>query len=336
MQSVTKNRLSDEQIQALVKANFGEDTQVGEIEELKGGMFNAAYRIARAGGEDDLILKVSVSPGTPLLSYEKDIMSTEVEVYRLLGEHTGVPAPKVLCHDFSKGMIDSSYFFMTPLHGETMDKVKKQIEPENLDAIKRQLGEYFAQIHTVRGAYFGYFTDDESRRYTTWKEAFTAMMGMILDDGRSLGVKLPYARIEKALEAKAPLLEEVTEPVLVNYDLWAGNIFLVKEGDAYQIEGIVDFERAFWGDPYADFAAAFFIDGDLWEDEVFWAGYTAVAGDKVISERDRVRLLMYRLYIYLIMVVETYRYGFLRARLQKLWSRNRAMKVLEGLESASI
>lgn len=332
MRSVTKNRLSNGQIRTLIKANFGSDAMVAQIEELKSGMFNTAYRIARTDGEEDFVLKVSVRPDAPLLSYEKDIMSTEVEVYRLLSEHTSVPTPKLLHSDLSKRLIGSDYFFMTALQGMPMDKVKCRIIPANLDGIKRQLGEYFAQIHTISGPYFGYFTEDESRQYSTWRKAFMAMVGMILSDGRNLGVKFPYGRIEKALDEKSALLEDITQPVLVNYDLWSGNIFLVGDGEIYQIEGIVDFERAFWGDPYADFAAAFFIDGDLWKDQVFWEGYTSIAGkDRVISERDRVRLLMYRMYIYLIMTVETYRYGFLRGKMQEIWSRSQALKCLEKL-----
>ena len=337
MRSVTKNRLTDEQILTLVKANFGEDSPIGQVEELKGGMFNAAYRIVRADGGDDLILKVSVKPGTPVLSYEKDIMATEVAVYELINDHTTIPAPKMLCHDFSRRLIDGDYFFMTALYGEPMDKVKRKISSANLDAIKRELGGYFAQVHTVKGTYYGYFTQDESRRYATWKEAFLGMVGMILDDGRRMGVRLPYDRIEKALGEKAGLLEDIHEPVLVDYDLWSGNIFLVSDGKDYSIEGMVDFERAFWGDPYADFAAAFFIDGDLWEDSVFWEGYTEIAGkDKVITEQDRVRLLMYRLYIYLIMAVEVFRYGFFFGKMQQIWARRQALKCLDKLETGSI
>ena len=41
------------------------------------------------------------------------------------------------------------------------------------------------------------------------------------------------------------VLDEVSEPALVHWDLWAGNVF-VKDG---KITGITDFERALWGDP---------------------------------------------------------------------------------------
>jgi len=80
-----------------------------------------------------------------------------------------------------------------------------------------------------------------------------------------------------------------------------------------------------------------FIAGDLWGDQAFWEGYTGSAGkDKVITERDRVRLLMYRLYIYLIMAVEVLRYGFFYGKGQQIYTRGQALKCLTELESIII
>jgi aminoglycoside phosphotransferase (APT) family kinase protein len=42
-------------------------------------------------------------------------------------------------------------------------------------------------------------------------------------------------------------LDEVTRPALIHFDLWPGNIFV----DGSRIVGLIDHERAFWGDPAA-------------------------------------------------------------------------------------
>jgi aminoglycoside phosphotransferase (APT) family kinase protein len=333
MKSKTKNLLSDEQITHLVKANFGEKTEVGKIEELKGGMFNSAYRIERITPDDPIILKVSVRPGTPVLSYEKDLMRTEVEVYRMISEQTSIPVPKILCADFSKRIIDSDYFFMTALKGEVMTGIQKKLSKENLSTIKKNLGNYFAQIHRIKGPYFGYFTTDPSRQFASWKEAFLSMNRDILNDGKAHGVSLPYTRIENALEKTSSLLDAIREPTLVDYDLWTGNIFLIKNGDSYQIEGIVDFERAFWGDPYADFPPIFMVSEDIWKDPFFWSSYSdASTTKKEVTGDDQVRITLYKMYIWLIMAVETYRYGFLYGLLQKIYAKRVAMKYLKQLE----
>ena len=111
MKSKTKNLLSEGEIKKLVKVNFGDSCEVSGIEELKGGMFNAIYLVrlvdgARNGsvgagrenrtkGLDKVVLKVGVIPGTTLLTYERDVMPTEVECYRLIREQTSVPVPEV-------------------------------------------------------------------------------------------------------------------------------------------------------------------------------------------------------------------------------------------------
>ncbi len=115
MKSKTKNHLSEEKIRELVKTNFGEECEVSSIKELTGGMFNAVYLIGRVREADEIILKVGVLPGSPLLSYEKDLMPTEVECINLIRENTKVPVPEVLAYDFSRTRIGSDYFFMTKI-----------------------------------------------------------------------------------------------------------------------------------------------------------------------------------------------------------------------------
>lgn len=334
MKSKTKNVLSKEKIIKLVKINFGKNTEVGEIAELKGGMFNSAYLIEIIGKQNKVILKVSSSPDAKLLSYESNIMKTEVQVYRIIEEQTSVPIPKILFHDFSKRAIDSDYFFMTVLKGEVMKNVIKKLTTEDLDEIKKELGRYFAQIHSIKGTYFGYFTDDKNLQFDTWKDAFLHMVHMILHDGKMHSINLPYDRIENVLIKNASYLDEITEPSLVDYDLWAGNVFLIKQGEKYHVEGIIDFERAFWGDPYADFVSSFMIINDIRRETIFWKSYiNTVQGEKVINNNDDVRLTMYRLYMGLIMTVETYRYGFIYGLFQKVYAKNIVMRCIKNLEN---
>jgi len=331
MKSLTKHRLSNAKIRELVRANFGDDEEIGEIRELKGGFFNSAYSIERLRENDKIVLKVSVAEGTRLLSYEKRTMDTEVEMYRLLAEKTTVPAPKVLACDFSKQRIPSHYFFMTLLEGVTMNHVK--LDSENAAAIQRELADIFSQIHRIKGAYFGYFTEDPACRFPTWRQAFLHMMGMILKDGKDHGIKLPYERYERILAKHVPLLDDITEPVLVDYDLHPGNIFLKKQGDRYVVEGIVDFERAFWGDPYADFPAAFLMVDDVRQNPGFWETYRGLSNiDHDLTNAEEIRSLLYRLYLFTIMQVEIYRFGFFYAKLQSTFSKMVADRCLDKLE----
>jgi aminoglycoside phosphotransferase (APT) family kinase protein len=335
MKSRTKHHLTSAQITTLVEANFNNRLTVGGIEELKGGMFNSAYRIELVGTQDPLILKVSFGPSTPILTYEKEMMRTEVAVHKLVEAHTTVPVPKLLKADLTRSLVDSNYFFMTELRGQVMSKLKRQLSAANLEGIKRALADYLAQIHTIKGSYFGYFSDDPGRQYPSWREAFLQMVQDILNDGKAHKVRLPYDRIELILGRAAPLLEAVREPALVDFDLWPGNIFLEKVDGTYQIEGIVDFERAFWGDPYADFATMFFPTGDLWSEPAFWEVYLEVRGTRTeLTDEAETRIQLYKMYIFLIMAVETYRYGFFYSRLQRKYAMDQLQKSLAALESS--
>lgn len=331
MKSRTKNRLSEEKIRELVRIHFGRECETGEITELTGGMFNAIYRIERKNEKDAVILKVGVIPDTTLLTYERDIMPVEVECYRMIREQTTVPVPEVLAYDFSKRYIESNYFFMTELKGEPFSKVMKKMGQENADRIREELAGYLYQIHGVKGKYFGYFTKDERRQYSTWKEAFFHMFRQILADGREHRVKLPYARIMAALQRHDGSLEDVREPSLVEYDCHEGNIFVKKTGNSYTIEGILDFERAFWGDPIADFPTAFVFTDDIRKETAFLNAYLRVSGRNAYTETDAVKYQLYRMYILTIMAAETFRYGFLYGKLQGMWAKWQLRKCLRIL-----
>ena len=331
MKSRTKNRLSEEKIRELVRIHFGRECETGEITELTGGMFNAIYRIERKNEKDAVILKVGVIPDTTLLTYERDIMPVEVECYRMIREQTTVPVPEVLAYDFSKRYIESNYFFMTELKGEPFSKVMKKMGQENADRIREELAGYLYQIHGIKGKYFGYFTKDERRQYSTWQEAFFHMFRQVLADGREHRVKLPYARIMAALQRHDGSLEDVREPSLVEYDCHEGNIFVKKTGNSYTIEGILDFERAFWGDPIADFPTAFVFTDDIRKETAFLNAYLRVSGRNAYTETDAVKYQLYRMYILTIMAAETFRYGFLYGKLQGMWAKWQLRKCLRIL-----
>lgn len=331
MKSKTKNRLSENKIKELVRIHFGRECETGEITELTGGMFNAIYRIERKNEKDAVILKVGVIPDTTLLTYERDIMPVEVECYRMIREQTTVPVPEVLAYDFSKRYIESNYFFMTELKGEPFSKVMKKMGQENADRIREELAGYLYQIHGVKGKYFGYFTKDERRQYSTWKAAFFHMFRQILADGREHRVKLPYARIMAALQRHDGSLEDVREPSLVEYDCHEGNIFVKKTGNSYTIEDILDFERAFWGDPIADFPTAFVFTDDIRKETAFLNAYLRVSGRNAYTETDAVKYQLYRMYILTIMAAETFRYGFLYGKLQGMWAKWQLRKCLRIL-----
>ncbi len=162
--------------------------------------------------------------------------------------------------------------------------------------------------------------------------AFFRMFSQILKDSRAHGVKLPYREIQDTLKRHSRLLEDVGTPSLVEYDCHEGNIFVKNAGSGYHIEGILDFERAFWGDPAADFPAAFIFKDDLRKEKAFLAAYMEATGKTAYTKADENKYQLYRLYILTIMAAETFRYGFLYGRLQGMWAKSQIKKCLKYLE----
>ncbi|WP_288295644.1 phosphotransferase family protein [uncultured Bifidobacterium sp.] len=333
MKSRTKNHLDEATIRTLVREQFGRECRVTGITELEGGMFNAIYRIKCTAFDRDIVLKVGVRPGIPLLTYERDIMPVEVEAYRLISERTTVPVPQVLAHDFSKTLIDANYFFMTALDGVPLSKASRRMSPENLAQVKVKLAEYLVQLHGITNTYFGYPTDDPTLRYATWHEAFLGMFEQLLRDARDHGIRLPFLSIERALERHGDLLDALERPCLVDFDCHEGNVFVRRSGAGYAIEGILDFERMFWGDPIADFPTAFVFCDDIREEPDFLKGFLAASGRREFARDDDRRYQLYRLYIATIMAAETFRYDRMYGTAQRIWATAQVRKCLSNLDA---
>jgi aminoglycoside phosphotransferase (APT) family kinase protein len=309
MESVTKTLVPDKKIQVLLRKRFGETAVLLSAEEMKEGFFNACYKLSLSGcGHDALVLKTGVETGKYVLTYEQGLMQTEVEVYKIL-EKTEIPVPRVIAADFSRQDINCDYFFMEHLSGAPWGSLirTEALSPDNVDSLHRELGRYTALLHNIKGGYYGYIREDKFYRHPTWREAFRAMVDSVIQDGRRDKVDLPYTEIYDNLAPFWPLLDEITEPSLVHYDMWAKNIMLVERDGKYIIDGVIDLERCFYGDPVADYISTATIVGDVEKATDFISGYETVK-PFIFSLNDKIRLCMYHVYMGLLMGVEVYRY----------------------------
>lgn len=331
MKSVTKTKLSENELRRIIEHNFAGE-KVESIEELKGGLFNTAYIVRGDGAlSSGVVIKVGPLPTAYTLTYEKDIMKTEVWVNGMLAG-AGVPVTSILAKDFSRSIVSCDYFVMEYMSGTTWHKTDKKELKANKPALMRRFGECNALVHSVRGGWFGYIKDDKRFQFAGWYDAFSAMVGDILEDGKKLGCKLPYEDVTAVVKSNKRCLDDVKEPRLVDFDTWAGNIFLGHKDGVLDIAAIIDLERSFYGDPYADFIAAMFIFSDVEKEPDFISGYESITGEKLtIGESERKRMDLYRLYMSIIMHVETYRYGKLYAALVKLYTNSQIKKLLRRL-----
>ncbi|MBP2334518.1 aminoglycoside phosphotransferase (APT) family kinase protein [Saccharothrix coeruleofusca] len=275
--SLTKRRLTTAELDAVTRRALG--APLAEHVELTDGMFSTAYRLTAADGRQ-AVLKAAPPPDVPLLTYERDLMRTEVLALRLMAAR-GLPVPEVL-------LAEDGLLVMTALRGEPWSAARERLTDDEHRALRRDLGAITREMHGITGEVFGY---PQGPNAPTWREAFPAMVEAVLADAERFGVALPEVR--PAIAAGAPALDEVTTPALVHFDLWEGNVFLLDG----RIEGVIDPERALFGDPLAELATVC-VFADL--DEDFLAGY----GLGEITGAMRTRITLYRVYLCLILIVE--------------------------------
>jgi aminoglycoside phosphotransferase (APT) family kinase protein len=294
MNSITKTKLSKEQIESLVRKAFGEDKNITGIKEFNDGWFNAIYSISFEDNSE-VVLKVSPTSDIRVLTYERDIMNTEVKVMQLLRESTDLPIPEVYYYDKSRTLIDSEYYFMEKIKGEAYNKVKEKLSKEQRLCIDKQIGACNRKINEIKRDRFGSIAVEE-KTGTSWSEVFIGMVKDVLRNGEEYEVKLPYEYkyIETLFTEHKVSLDKVTEPCLVHWDLHEGNVFVNESYD--KIVGIIDFERAFYGDPLIEFCF-----GKFYDRKNFVEGY---GKDLIVSKEDECIRILYDLYLSLIMVIE--------------------------------
>lgn len=292
MESFTKVKLDDRQLRAAVQAAFGEGCAVLSCTEMTGGFFNTAYDLELDDGQQ-VILKVAPSHETRILSYENNIMAAEVEALRLVAADGQIPVPAVYSFDDSRSVLPCPYFFMEKVYGQPYSEVKESYSPAEQAEIEQELGRYQRLINGITGTRFGLFTQAAGEDVLTWRESFTGMLRTLLEDARALGVILPAEDevIWKVLGHYLPALDEVTEPRLIHWDLWNGNLF-VQDG---KIVSIIDWERALWGDVLMEYYFRHFEHS-----EPFYEGYGQTFG----SPGELLRIKLYDFYLDLILRIE--------------------------------
>jgi hypothetical protein len=93
----------------------------------------------------------------------------------------------------------------------------------------------------------------------------------------------------------------------LHFDLWDGNLLAeVDAADGTRLTGLVDGERYLYGDPLLDLVSPCLLRRIEDEPEhPFLRGYIAESGEPfAVDESVRRRLTLYRLHLYLIMLIE--------------------------------
>jgi aminoglycoside phosphotransferase (APT) family kinase protein len=298
IESKTKNIKTRAQLAAMAAKAFGGIALADgdAVRELKEGWFNAAYSLRLADGRE-VVVKIAPPPGAEVMRYEKNIMTTEVAMMRLVRQNPAIPVPEIYFYDTDRDVCDADYFFMEKLAGDNLEHVKAGLPLETQASIDRQIGAIIREINGFPGTYFGYDGNPELRG-STWKAAFSTIVESVLEDAARKNVVFDYSydELRAAVQHHAVALEEITTPCLVHWDAWNLNFF-VQDG---RVVGLLDFERALWAEPLMEAQFRSFVEGDGVTESM--RGYGKTSFTAAEDQRNH----LYLLHLALVMHTECY------------------------------
>lgn len=290
--------------------------EVVALERLTGGMFATTFRATLADGTR-VVVKTAPTATDRLLTYEHDLLRTEALVYGLAADRPDLLMPRVLLTDFSRTLVPSDVVVASHLDGvPLMDLEAGADRPEELrERVLPQLGALMARLHTVTGDRFGYPDAATGLVGATWPEAFGRMVGALLADAERWGTPLPADEVRGALARHRDALAAVARPTLVHADLWSGNLFV--DPGSLTLTGVIDPERALWGDPLLELAGADQMGlGPV--PAALLGGYAGAGGRLGLgTPAADTRLLLYRMYMSLVMLTEIAPRGYAGPELER-------------------
>ena len=270
--------LSNNQINQILRKIGLADYSVNPIGS---GHYNDSYYIN--SDKDKFVLRIAPPDDIPKLFYEIDMMKSEVNLHRLVREHTNLPVPKIIYHDFSRQLINKDYLVMEYLEGSS--SVFDDLE----------LGMYVKQLHTIKSDKCGY-PERAAPTENSWHKIFGIYVEMIFKDCLSCGIidDNEYRHFLSIYEKNMEVVADV-KPSLLHLDLWHQNILTVNG----KITGILDFDRGLYGDLELEFAV---LDTYGHSSPEFFEGYGEPRPD---DSKARIRQKLYIVY-------ELIKYAFIR------------------------
>ncbi len=291
-------RFSTELLARLVTAHLPADPDRLVFEPVRTGKHNTSYFVRGAG--DDIVLRISPPDDAGFLFYEQRMMAQEPELHALLRAETSVPVADILAYDDSRALLHRDYLLMERLPGWPLTDAG--LSGRQMDGVLEQVGRYLAQMHALVADRYGYLGAHRPMQpQSTWVEAFAVMWNRLLDDVVACGGYRPEEAdaLRRLLEVYRPHFDRPVTASLLHMDVWSQNI-LVNDGG--HVTGLVDLDRALWGDPEIEFAV---LDYCGISEPSFWQGY---GRDRDLSFPAQIRARFYLLYeVQKYIVIRTWR-----------------------------
>jgi aminoglycoside phosphotransferase (APT) family kinase protein len=322
MQSASKVTLDQATLARWSEKHLGQ--RLVSSREINDGWFNTIHVLQLADGSQ-VVFKASPPPTFAVMRYERDILATEVAVYRCLAQ-AGLRVPRVLVDCPAGDGLGHAWFMMEFVAGETWARLRQRLPADQCDRVDADIAQQAAHVNGIEGARFGRWQEDHCSS-PSWATSFLLMVEDLLADAQDKSVDLPWgeSRLRALFRAAHAALDEVKTPQLVLWDLHDGNVMV--QPDSLELAAFLDTDRALWGDPLLEFYFRGLANSsDAWKQGYRQACAAAGKIDPLETPGAARRLALYDLYLALVMLIEsTYRqYG----AEHKAWARDLCERAL--------
>ena len=295
------------------------DQKVDRITELESGLFNNTY-IVETADSDKVVLRVSPDPAVAVYTHESDLMRREYNIQPYLASVNHIIL-KIIFADFTRQLIGRDYVLQSYLEGQVWDSIKDTLTKEENESIWSQVGDISHRISQVEHDKFGF--PDPKVQFDKWSGFMTDFLGGMIVDLKGYGLSFPeIEKLDELINGYHDLLDEVKTPHLIHGDLWPKNILVTKAKDRWEVTGVLDSERAYWGDPISEW-----IHHVMDTPVSFWDSYHLGPDSQSTSVRKRI----YR-GVYLVQgVLESTRFTY-----DTKWFLDEIRKVNEWLDEEKV
>ena len=280
---------SHERLEACIHNHLPESNGDMTIRPIPTGKFNSSYFVTV--DKEEFVLRIAPPRDAVYVFYEKEMMRQEPGIHALLLKNTTIPVAKIIVFDDSHDIIPHDFLMMERLPGEPLSSAFHVDETRVL----RQVGEHLAQAHQLTAEEYGYLGEHAPMPpQPSWNEAFWLMWRKLIDDVAAVG----YYDVEECdwllslLDRHADLFDQKVPARLLHMDVWGQNILVDAQAN---VTGLVDWDRALWGDPEIEFAV---LDYCGISKPAFWEGYG--------QQRDRSKAAQIRNIFYLLYEIQKY------------------------------
>lgn len=218
------------QAERILGSWLGAPPACSAVEPLRGGMVNSVFRLEFDRPPFRAVVKVHGVVGSTL--------ADEARALEFLAEETSCPVPRPYRCDDTGVEVPYAFLLLEHLEGVTLQEAA--VDDEEREQIDAELAGVLGGLHRHHGPGWGMLGAVTDARH--WGDVVAERLAEVraspgLDDRLPVDV---LQAVDAAIELARPALADAGVPTLIHGDVWDGNLLVRRDGDGWQIVGLLD------------------------------------------------------------------------------------------------